>query len=511
MNPITYYTVAFGVSVMWPVRDIEEGECITRDYLPSLPLPLTTTPSLSSPAKLILLLRRLRLLAFISVHRQTFLKDKFLLIMNQYHSNIETSDSSDHSVPNKVLSDPSASTTYTSDASYQSSLMITPPPAWDSITKKLMDIREHGGTLQVYCDRAAHLTDSMITDHRRIRVTNDPYGADVLYLIGRTIDGADASDEFIKSNKMTNQFWWEGMVVFKEHLCHTLKAADISSVSTWFPSAYDLSRPLELAEFIDDAIKACPLGDARVDDVWVLKKHRGRQSIDYPVTRSLSCALRHLESSARIASRYVLSPLLHCGRKFDLRYYVCVHSLEPLVLYRHPLFNVRCANSKYAPDDLEIYQRHFTVMNLLDEEDPMSNIRGRGVRSDPSMAELIECFDKTHAPFQWYHDLQPKVDAVIRNVFQSVSKMLVSEPTHPSGQSLHPNACWSLNQPNVAPARAMYGIDIIVGHHEGVLRPYVLEVQFGPDCGQAMKYHSSFWDDILSNLYLLDDRHLVLL
>jgi hypothetical protein len=30
------------------------------------------------------------------------------------------------------------------------------------------------------------------------------------------------------------------MMVSKEHLCHTLKAADISSVSTWFPSTHDL-------------------------------------------------------------------------------------------------------------------------------------------------------------------------------------------------------------------------------------------------------------------------------
>ena len=507
---------------MWPVRDIGVGESITRDYLPCLSVPHTGNPSPSPPTQL-LLLRRLRLLSFISTHRQAVLRDKFQLIMSKHNIGDASlsADSSGNSSNRPVRSDvdPSvlASSTGSACMSCQSTdtLTTSAPPAWSVITKRLKDIRElTGGTLLVYCDRTAHLTDSMITNHRRIRVTNDPLSADVLYLIGRTIDGSDTSDEFMKSNKMTNQFWWEGMVVSKEHLCHTLKAADISSVSTWFPSTHDLSRPLELAEFINDATKTNPLGGASDDDdgdVWILKKHRGRQSIDYPVTRSLSCALRHLESSARIASKYVRSPLLHCGRKFDLRYYVCVHSLEPLVLYRHSLFNVRCANSEYTLDDLEMYQRHFTVMNLLDDEDPMSGIRGRGERSDPSMADLIQTFDDQHAPFRWHHDVQPKVDAVIRNVFRSVSKMLPSEPAHPSGQPLHPNACWSLNQPNAAPARAMYGLDIIIGHHEGALRPYVLEVQFGPDCGQAMKYHSSFWDDILSNLYLNDDQQMVLL
>jgi Tubulin-tyrosine ligase family len=60
---------------------------------------------------------------------------------------------------------------------------------------------------------------------------------------------------------------------------------------------------------------------------------------------------------------------------------------------------------------------------------------------------------------------------------------------------------WSLNQPNSCPARAMYGVDVIL---TDTLQPMILEVQYGPDCAMAVKFNENFWDDILSSLYLGD-------
>ena len=73
------------------------------------------------------------------------------------------------------------------------------------------------------------------------------------------------------------------------------------------------------------------------------------------------------------------------------------------------------------------------------------------------------------------------------------------EPSHPSGQALHPNSCWSLNQPNVSTARAMYGVDIILTDD---YHPKILEVQWAPDCAQAVVQNPLFWNEILGALYL---------
>ena len=65
---------------------------------------------------------------------------------------------------------------------------------------------------------------------------------------------------------------------------------------------------------------------------------------------------RHLESSPRLAAKYLTHPATLAGRKFDLRYYVIVTSLQPLVLHRHEMFSIRLANHEYSCDDLEQVQ-----------------------------------------------------------------------------------------------------------------------------------------------------------
>ena len=48
---------------------------------------------------------------------------------------------------------------------------------------------------------------------------------------------------------------------------------------------------------------------------------------------------------------------------------------------------------------------------------------------------------------------------------------------------------------------AMYGIDIILSDHN---EPLVLEVQWAPDCAQAVVQNPSFWNEILGGLFLND-------
>lgn len=45
----------------------------------------------------------------------------------------------------------------------------------------------------------------------------------------------------------------------------------------------------------------------------------------------------------------------------------------------------------------------------------------------------------------------------------------------------------------------MYGVDVIFTKD---LQPMILEVQWAPDCDRALKFHSTFWDDILCALFL---------
>lgn len=137
------------------------------------------------------------------------------------------------------------------------------------------------------------------------------------------------------------------------------------------------------------------------DNIWIMKRYRGRQSMDYPISDSLPCLLRHLESAPRLASKYVSNPMLYKNRKFDLRYYVIVLSLKPLRIFRHKMFVVRVANEVYSHGDLELYQKHFTVMNFLDdnsnsEDDSVRSIRGTGGKENPTSAQFIDNYNAEH-------------------------------------------------------------------------------------------------------------------
>ena len=48
----------------------------------------------------------------------------------------------------------------------------------------------------------------------------------------------------------------------------------------------------------------------------------------------------------------------------------------------------------------------------------------------------------------------------------------------------------------------MYGIDILLTEH--ALEPRLLEVQWAPDCDKALVVRPTFWDEVLSFLFLDD-------
>lgn len=551
------------VSILWPIEKISAGDVLTRDYLPSVPV---HHPS-----------RCLRLLAY--THPFMSGKPSYdRLVSCVYDAVIQSSQSA---LLDRTSTIDSSHTSNTPTSSTASSVQVD----WQYAVDKLKSLHSNSsGTapiLRVFCDRPDHLNKEFIHRTDRIQIVDTPVEADVLYLIDHTLNepvtsrtGSTAAgsttqnqivkkgiigDEYIKTGKIINQFWWNGMIVSKEHLASTIKSAHIKSSNNsagscpaWLPTSYDLSVSSELAHFVQEfTLAERTLSNSNSttsestgysDNIWILKRYRGKQSVDYPITSNLSCALRHMDSAPRLACKYIKTPTLYQGRKFDLRFYVLVHSLEPLVLYRHHLFIVRCANNQYSIDDLENYQKHFTLMSMLDDP-TIGQVRGMGTRADPNMTEMMQYFNTTYGGkvvYQdgskegtsrviqnWEVDLQSCIDHTFRQVFESVRAVYASEPAHPSGQPLHPNAGWSLNQPNACPARAMFGVDVMLELNElsserdnissqnadmngqvtnvtHSIQPVILEVQWAPDCAQAVKQCPSFWDEILSALYLDD-------
>ena len=126
-------------------------------------------------------------------------------------------------------------------------------------------------------------------------------------------------------------------------------------------------------------------------------------------------------------------------------------------------------------------------------------------------------FDNQYGQGEW-HRVQSEIDEVIKHVFNVTRNVLRIDQCHPvTKEILHPNAGWSLNQPNVCPARSMYGFDILLRERaqgqDTSIQPILLEVQWGADATKALEFHETFWDDVLEYLYLdlHDDNQLCMI
>ena len=495
----------FGISIMWPVTDIEAGDIISRDFLPSVTGPL----------------RELRLCGLL-YNGLLSARPSILKAIKQICINVSS-----------TIHDPEISLPETSNSSFKVA-------AWEKTEEAILEkSKDASKKLRIYCDRIDHLNPAHITRNKRIEIVNDIdldhlEDIDIFYLIDHTFEKDGLEIELKKTDKILNQFWWEGLLVTKDSLAQTLKTysemkkdpgsrqneGDDEMILSYFPMSYNLSNTKDLLEFIltktlyKTFSKSVQLkeGDDSNKDVYIVKTFQGKQSVDYPITSYLNCTLRHIEIAPRLASRYILDPLLYGDKKFDLRYYVAVKSLDPLVIARHRQYAVRIANQPFQKANFESYQTHFTAMNFIDEEDEreeLSEIRGKGERIKQNTQEFEIQFDVQYGQGQW-KQTQDKIDKVIKDVFVATKSVLRIDQCHPlTKELLHPNAGWSLNQPNVCSARSMYGFDILLQKREQgeeiSIEPILLEVQWGADAKKALEFHSSFWDDVLEYLYLSND------
>ena len=195
------------MSLLWPVRDVREGDKITRDFLPNLS---TQDPS-----------RRLRLQAF---HSNRENGDNILVgegresgkdrkvVEREIENNISAINTilpevshapvvavTTAAVTTTTATTVTATTTAAAGAASQSSEIIYTylVPEWTSAAENLKSIADDKErTLKVFCDREDHLDISLLSPTSRILLVDNENDADVLYLIDHTIS-CSGIDRFI--------------------------------------------------------------------------------------------------------------------------------------------------------------------------------------------------------------------------------------------------------------------------------------------------------------------------
>ena len=169
--------------------------------------------------------------------------------------------------------------------------------------------------------------------------------------------------------------------------------------------------------------------------------------------------------------------------KFDIRYIILLQSVKPLKVYAYNRFWLRFANIEFDLTDLDVYEKHFTVMNYIPTH-----------LKQMYCQDFIKAFEEQYPGFDW-----PEVEASIFKMIKGVFEGATALPP-PAGIG------------HCAQAGAMYATDLMLtwsdenkqenGDNKGRMIPQMLEFNWMPDCERACQYYPEFFNNVFNTLFL---------
>ena len=296
-----------------------------------------------------------------------------------------------------------------------------------------------------------------------IELTNDPKEADIIWLNANIFDILNSNQLIFKNegkNVFINQYPYESVITMKSILSNLIQSN--LGLNNILGLSYDMRT--ELAEIIGNFYYNEGKG---FENIWILKPINMSRSMDMLITDNLKEIIRAVETGPKICQKYICNPFLMNNKKFDLRFIIAVKSLLPLELYFYDkMFWIRSANKDYNKESLSFddYEVHFTVMNYskfgmqtIYDKDFIKYLKERNIEWEPI-----------------YNKLKIKV----KNVLLLASK--------DCPQMINYNS------------RAIYGLDAMIDEQ---LEPYIIEINYQPDCTRACKFIPEFYNDIFSTLF----------
>ncbi|XP_064613317.1 tubulin--tyrosine ligase-like protein 12 [Liolophura sinensis] len=343
---------------------------------------------------------------------------------------------------------------------------------------------------KVYFDTKMYT--SFLTDPR-FEAVQSSAEADIWWLCRSFKDYQELSEDL--PGVFVNQFPNENLVTIKDLLAIVARRAGKKTGEDnsgrgpkWLPITYNLQT--ELPKFVSLFQQQESQG---LDNHWICKPWNLARGLDIHITDDINHIVRLPDTGPKVACKYVEDPVLFyrsgIGQvKFDVRYIVMLASSSPLKLYVYKVFWLRFANKPFSLDNCDDYEKHFTVMNYRED----ANLKQ--IHYD----DFIPLFESQYPDYSW-----KSIESDIFSMFRELFEAAVSKPS-PRGIPPSPQS------------RAMYAVDLLLkwdtnNTGDRIIQPVLCEVNFGPDCERACKYHPNFINDVFSTLFMEDiaDRPVV--
>ncbi|XP_063704631.1 tubulin--tyrosine ligase-like protein 12 [Culicoides brevitarsis] len=177
-------------------------------------------------------------------------------------------------------------------------------------------------------------------------------------------------------DRFVNQFPFENVLTIKDLLSIVARRAsekhfDLETLEghpKWLPVTFNLRT--EIVEF---AAYYQNRAAKELDNHWIVKPFNLARGLDTHITSNIAQIMRHSETGPKIAQKYIEKPVLFHrpeveGKvKFDIRYVVMLKEAGAAPeVYMYNNFFLRFANKPYELNDFDVYEKHFTVMNYVE-------------------------------------------------------------------------------------------------------------------------------------------------
>uniref|UniRef100_A0A336LIQ2 CSON002937 protein n=1 Tax=Culicoides sonorensis TaxID=179676 RepID=A0A336LIQ2_CULSO len=225
-------------------------------------------------------------------------------------------------------------------------------------------------------------------------------------------------------NTFVNQFPFENVLTIKDLLCIVARRCcqthfdsdSLESYPKWLPTTFNLRT--ELVEFASYYQNRAQKG---LDNHWIVKPFNLARGLDTHITPYITQIVRHSETGPKIVQKYIENPVLFYrpevnGKvKFDIRYIILLKDAgtnPEIYLYNN--FFLRFANRPYALNDFEEYEKHFTVMNYIANAKNLHHMK---------CSEFLNEWSEQYPDSQW-----DNIEDQIAQTFKELFKAAVSKP-----------------------------------------------------------------------------------